>query len=200
MPEEMSTKDLNERLALIESMIAEGRRKTQSWGWTFLLWGVAYYVAIAWATWGGSPWAWPVTMVAAAILTVVLIIRKTGHSAETTVGRAVGSIWFALGVSMFLLFLSLGMTARLTDARLFIAIAAAMLGMANATSALVLRWKLQFGNAVIWWAAAVIACFVSEAQADIAFLVAIFFCQIVFGIYGMIREGRAKARRGAVHA
>ncbi len=33
--------DLNARLKLIEDMIAEGRRSTQSWGWTFVLWGFA---------------------------------------------------------------------------------------------------------------------------------------------------------------
>ena len=47
-------KDLAERVRLIENMMAEGRRKTESWGWTFVLWGVAYYVATAWATWGRS--------------------------------------------------------------------------------------------------------------------------------------------------
>ena len=44
--------ELKDRLSLIENMIAEGRRTTSSWGWVFVLWGVAYYVAIAWSTWG----------------------------------------------------------------------------------------------------------------------------------------------------
>ena len=44
--------DLKDRLSLIETMIAEGRRTTESWGWTFVLWGVAYYVAIAWSSMG----------------------------------------------------------------------------------------------------------------------------------------------------
>ena len=34
--EEMELKD---RLSLIETMIAEGRRTTESWGWTFVLLG-----------------------------------------------------------------------------------------------------------------------------------------------------------------
>ena len=42
--------ELKDRLSLIETMIAEGRRTTSSWGWTFVFWGVAYYVAIAWTT------------------------------------------------------------------------------------------------------------------------------------------------------
>jgi hypothetical protein len=200
MQEETSAQDLKERLALIESMIIAGRRKTESWGWTFLLWGVAYYVAIGLSTLGHFTWAWPVTMVAAAILTVVLVSSRKSHQPDTTHGRASASVWIALGISMFVLFLALGMTGRLTDVRVFIAVASGMLGMANGTSALVLRWKVQFGCAVIWWACAVVACFTSESQAEIVFLIAIFFCQIAFGIYGMIREGRAKQRRGAVHA
>ena len=44
--------ELKDRLNLIETMIAEGRRTTESWGWTFVLWGVAYYIAIAWAILG----------------------------------------------------------------------------------------------------------------------------------------------------
>ena len=54
MADHPHTDDLNERLNLIEAMIAEGRRKTESWGWTFLLWGVAYYVAIGWVALGGA--------------------------------------------------------------------------------------------------------------------------------------------------
>ena len=55
--------DLKDRLSLIESMIAEGRRTTQSWGWTFVLWGVAYYIAIGWSAIGNAQLAWPVTMI-----------------------------------------------------------------------------------------------------------------------------------------
>ena len=43
--------ELKDRLSLIESMIARGPADTESWGWTFVLWGVAYYVAIGWAAW-----------------------------------------------------------------------------------------------------------------------------------------------------
>ena len=46
--------ELTERLELIESMIAEGRRSTTRWGWSIVLWGVAFYVAIAWSS--GDVW------------------------------------------------------------------------------------------------------------------------------------------------
>ena len=40
MLEHTSEQDLKDRLSLIEQMIAEGRRTTESWGWTFVLWGL----------------------------------------------------------------------------------------------------------------------------------------------------------------
>jgi hypothetical protein len=111
MQDQTSAQDLKDRLDLIESMIAEGRRNTESWGWTFLLWGVAYYVAIAWAGWGqhASIWghshvAWPVTMIVAFVLTIVIGFGKGRAQPGTTVGRAIASIWISMGISMLLLF------------------------------------------------------------------------------------------------
>jgi fatty acid desaturase len=195
--------ELKDRLSLIESMIAEGRRTTESWGWTFVLWGVAYYVAIAWAAWGHSTLAWPVTMIAGGVLTGVLASWKASKSPETTIGRAMMAIWLGMGISTFLIMLALGISGRL-ELHIAVAIVGAMLGAANATSSIILKWKMQFVCAVVWWAAAVTSCFISEAHAGIVFLVAIFFCQIVFGIYGMIAESRKRsgsgANQGAFHA
>ena len=199
MQEETSAKDLGERVALIESMIAEGRRTTERWGWTFVLWGVAYYVAIGWSAWTHNTWAWPVTMAATVVLTIILVSLKAGKAPDTNMGRAVGSVWMVLGCSMFLLFLAMGISGRLTDLRVFVAIASTMLGMANGTSGLILRWKMQFACAIVWWATAVGACFGTENQAEILFLAAIFFCQIAFGIYGMIADS-SKVRKSTAHA
>ena len=121
MQEHTTEQEMKDRLSLIESMIAEGRRNTESWGWTFVLWGVAYYLAIAWSAWNHSAWAWPVTIVIAVVVTFVVASLKAGNQPETTLGRAVGSIWIASGISMFLLFLALGLSGRLTD-HLFVAV------------------------------------------------------------------------------
>ncbi len=204
MQNETSTQDLATRVALIESMIAEGRRGTESWGWTFLLWGLAYYVAIGWSTWGNTVWggvavAWPVTMIAAVVLTIVIGARRSGGHTSTTMGRAVSSIWIAVGTSMLLLFPALGSSGRL-EPHAFVAMIAAMLGFANGASGLILKWKMQFACAVVWWAASIAACFGSERQLMAVFLGALFFCQIVFGIYAMIRESSRRKRSGVVHA
>jgi hypothetical protein len=191
--------ELKDRLALIESMIAEGRRTTEGYGWTFVLWGIAYYVAIAWSGLGHFANAWPVTMVSAAIATAAILWRRRrNHPANTTV-RAVSAAWIAMGISMFVLLDALGYSGKLTDWRVFAAIVSTMIGTANATSSLTLKWKLQFACAVIWWGAAIVSCYGTNQQSSIAFLIAIFLCQIVFGVYGIIRESRTR-RQAAVHA
>lgn len=200
MQDHTTEQELKDRLSLIERMIAEGRQNTKSWGWMFVLWGVAYYLAIAWSAWGHSAWAWPVTILIAVILTVVVASSKAGNHPETTLGRAIGSIWIALGISMSVLFLTLGLSGRLTDQHLFVAAISAILGMANGASALILRWKVQFACAIVWWVAAVATCFGTDAQSMIVFLVAILLCQIVFGVYGVIAEAQERKRRVPVHA
>jgi len=207
MREETSTQDLKERLALIESMIAEGRRRTESWGWVFLLWGVAYYVAIAWATrgsglsiWGrGNALAWPVTMFAAFAATWIIGLRKGKGQPSTSIGRAVVAIWMSIGVSMLLLFPALAIGGRL-DEHVFVAIIAALLGAANAASGMILRWKAMVACAIVWWATGAAACFGSATWVGAIFLAAIFLCQIVFGTYAMVMESRRNRRGGVVHA
>jgi fatty acid desaturase len=203
MQDEMSERELKERLSLIENMIAEGRRRTESWGWTFILWGVAYYVAIGWSVWGHSTIAWPVTMIAASLLTAVVGSRTARNDPETTLGRAMMAIWAGLGISVFLLMLSLGISGRL-ELHVAVAIVGAMLGMANATSSILLKWKMQFVCALVWWASAIAASFTSDIVTSVIFLSAIFFCQIVFGIYGMVAESRKhkanRAGQGVSHA
>jgi len=200
--------ELRDRLSMIETMIAEGRRTTESWGWTIVLWGVAFYVAIAWSSglfagpvWGQRYLAWPVTMIGTFVLTSVLAARmhRNSKAPATTAGRAIASIWIAMGISMFALLLPMGMSGR-GDEQVYIAIVAAMLGTANAASGMLLKWKPQVGCAVVWWLAGVASCFGTLTQSRIAFLVAIFICQIVFGVYAMICESRRRRLQGAVHA
>ena len=206
MHEETSTQDLKDRVALIECMIAEGRRSTESWGWTFLLWGVAYYVAIGWvalgqrlAIWGGNGLAWPVTMIAAVVVTMIIAFRKDKGQPGTTVGRAVVSIWISVGISMLLLFPALSISGRI-EAHAFVAIVAAVLGIANGASGMILKWKMQMGCAAVWWITSVAACFGSQAQLTAVFLAALFLCQIAFGAYAMVLESRRRRQNREAHA
>jgi hypothetical protein len=196
--------ELKDRLSLIESMIAEGRRTTESWGWTFVLWGVAYYIAIAWSAFDPHHYtAWPVTMIAAGVLSGVIASRIAARHPETTIGRAMMAIWMGMGISMFIVMMAIGISGRF-EPHVCVAIVGTMLGAANATSSIILKWKMQFACALVWWTTGAVSCFLSEAQAGIVFLVAIFFGQIAFGIYCMFAESRKRkgrsAGQGATHA
>lgn len=203
MTERAEEQELKDRLKLIEAMIHQGRCATESWGWTFILWGVAYYVAIAWATWGNHDIAWPITMTLAAVLTGIIASRMKHDKPDTTLGRAIGSVWIAFGISVFLLLMSLGLSGKM-ESQTSIAIFCAMLGMANATSGLILRWKMQLACAVVWWITTLVACFGTPGVASIAVLIAIFLCQIAFGVYATIRESQRQRphgrSQGATHA
>jgi hypothetical protein len=199
MQEETSPQELKARLALIERMILEGRRSAESWGWTFALWGAAFYLAIAWARWWPSAIAWPVSMVSSFALTLVIGLRKGTQHPVTTIGRAVTYVWASIGISMLLIFSALGFSARI-DQHSFVAVLAAMLGAANAASGLILRWKMQIACALVWWAVSVASCFGSRTQVLALFLAAIFLCQIVFGVHAMIREAQRSKRSGVAHA
>ena len=193
--------ELKDRLSLIETMIAEGRRTTENYGWTFVLWGVAYYVAIAWSTLCHYGQAWPITMISACVLMALIVWRKSrnrGYRPSNTTGRAIWATWISMGLSMFVLLDAIGFSGR-ADWRISVAVASTLIGTANAASGMILKWKLQIACAVVWWAATVVSCFGTGRQSSIAFLTAIFLCQIVFGVYLMIREARAR-RQGANHA
>jgi hypothetical protein len=195
---EMDDKDLAERVKLIESMMAEGRRRQESWGWTFVLWGVGYYIAFAWAWVGHFAYAWPITMIAAALVSGVVFRRRSGRNPATTLGRAIGAIWTAMGISIFIVLCAMGYSNQ-SNGHSMIAVFAGMVGFANAACSMTLRWRAQFLCALMWWATAIAACYCSNAMLLPLFLGAIFFGQIVFGGVMMISEYR-RNRRGALHA
>lgn len=213
MAQDLEKQELRERLNLIEDMIAEGRRQTESWGWLFVLWGIAYYVAVAWSSLQESPsaWdhhyflfgnvhlglAWPVTMALAAALTLAIGMRKGRRRPATTISRAVLAVWNGIGISMFPLFFALSFSGRIDD-HSFVAILAGLLGAVNWASGIILRWRTQIACAVIWWIATVVACFGTQTQLAATFLTAVFLCQIAFGIYAMICDWRRT--HGAAHA
>lgn len=198
MSRNTTEQELKEQLNLIQTMIAEGRRSTQSWGWSFLLWGVAYYVAAAWSTLGHSYWAWLVTMTIAVVLTGVFGARVSRGHPETMFGRAIGSVWKVMGVSLFIVLVALGVSGHY-NIHVYMAIIGGMLAVAHGTSSLILRWKMQFACALVWLGAGVAGSFGPESQAAISFLAAVLFGQIIFGIYAMTLDARRRAPRGAAH-
>jgi len=193
--------ELEERLDLMETMIAEGRQTAGHWGPIFVLWGVAFYVAFGWYMLEHhTRWAWPVTMIATFVLTRALHRRHRAGQPKTTAGRAIGSIWIAMVISMFVLFLSIGYSGNVVPAGVQTATLATLLGMSNAACGMLLKWKEQFACAVVWWVSAATCCFGSATIATIGFMTATFLCWIVFGIYVIITELRRPGHAGLTNA
>lgn len=194
MTESVTNLELQERLSLIESMMLEGRRTTGRYAWTFVLWGVAYEAAIIGATWLHFAYAWPVMMVFAAIITVWFYAKQGNKSPETTAGRAIGSMWMALGTSLFLVLFAFGLSGHMNSLQIFVAIVSAHLGLVNGASGMLLRWRAQLGCAVVWWISSVVACFITAEQSNYLLMFDVLLCQILFGIYAMAREQKAQKR------
>ena len=100
---------------------------------------------------------------------------------------------------MFIVLFSLGYSGKM-GLHVFVAVICGMLGSVNASSSMILKWKLQFACALVWWATTIYACFGNGHYLMPVFLAAIFLCQIAFGVYCMIRESLERKLRGASHA
>ncbi len=198
-----SQNELLSRIDLIESMVLEGRRKFEYWGWSQVLWGSAYLIAIGWAYWSGSPnVAWPVTMIAAAVIMIVVSSRKKRVLPATASSRSIRAIWTVVGSALFLFCFSVGISGHF-ESHTFLAAVEVLLGVANLASAMILRWRTQLVVGIVWWVAAVATCFVRLAWVLPILVAATLICMIGFGLYLMYcdrRDRRRRALAGASHA
>ena len=199
----MNEREIGERPALIESMMREGRRSTEQWGWNFFLWGIAYLVAVGWSSFlphaGGPLLAWPVTMIFAVLLTIAIARGRTRNRPRTEKSRALQAVWTAMGCGIFVFAFPVAFSGH-WQVQSSLAAIEVMLGIAHVASGMFLRWTTQTIVGVLWWAAAVASCFVDSTGVGYIFLAATLVCNICFGIYLMVRESRdnARARGGEV--
>ena len=197
----LNEREIGERIALIESMMKAGRKTTEYWGWNFLLWGIAYLVAVAWSSFlpqaGGPRLAWLVTMVVSVLLTISIARRRSCNKPRTEKSRGVLAIWRAVGCGIFVFAFPVAYSGHFHP-QSFMAAIEAMLGIAHVASGTFLRWLPQTAVGGLWWAAAIASCFVTGNGIAYVFLAATFVGNIGFGIYLMICERRDKAgARGA---
>lgn len=182
-------RELLERIDLIERMVSEGRRGTLYWGWCLALWGSGQLIAAVWSGYGRHPTlAWGVTMAACAIGTAIGVRRKrsTQHS-QSFLSRAIWSIWLSLGVSLTLLGF-LGNAAGVLTGRAFLVVFFCLMGFTYTATGLILRWRVQWGIGLLWWAAAIAALYGPDWLLGWLFLVSVFLGEVVLGLYLMVRE------------
>ena len=193
-PENSATRDdLLQRVALMEAMIAEGRQSTARFGWIFVLWGVVELAGMVWqAKWSYSDWLWPTTIACGFVLQYLgfALHRNRGVARPTNLkARSVGAAWSMMGLAATLYSFAAIFHHDAWQVSFFAGIFM-LVGLAHATSAMILRWAAQGFVAAIWWAGGLAAFFVPREYDLILFMVEMVFGMIGFGLYAMWLERR----------
>ena len=201
--EDGTTRDeLVQRVALMEAMIAEGRKSTARFGWIFVMWGLVYFAAIAWCVYlPFKIWAWPVCVAVAIATSIAVKARQKRASGrgEDRYSRSIEAVWKAMG-SAIGLYVIAAIASHHAGSPAYVAAILFFIGLAHAISAMILRWGVQGVVAAIWWAGGIAVFFVSAGQSIAIFLVATFFGMILFGLYAMWLERRRAAALELHHA
>jgi hypothetical protein len=194
--------DLMQRLALMESMIAEGRRSTTRCGWIFVLWGLVDIGGMFWEWERPSYWIWP-TVLATGFAVMFLIQARQKRRPAGCVnmqGRTINAIWSMMGLATTL-YVAAGMVRHLAWQYSYIAAIFMMVGLAHAISAMVLRWRAQGLVAGLWWAGGIAMFFAhSGNEIFVIFPLEMFFGMVLFGLYGMMLDRRDRGGRVSANA
>ena len=196
----MNRADLLQRVELMETMIAEGRRSMCRHGWIFLLWGIVCLLPMGWwhlqpdSNWVGK-WAWPVCLFFGWVLTAIgMKLQQSGRPVHrSATNRSIGAVWGVMGAAMGIYVLS-AILSHHSHQVSYLAGILLILGMAHATSAAILRWRAQAVVAAFYWAGAIsMFCNLPMQRLSQIFLAEICIGGILFGLYTMLMERRGGA-------
>jgi NADH:ubiquinone oxidoreductase subunit 2 (subunit N) len=196
--------ELVQRLALMEAMVAEGRRSTVRWGWTFVLWGLVDISGMVWQLAApGVVWSWAVCISAGFVLQFlgISVMRRRGQLRSSSVkGRSLSAVWSMMGVGLTLYCFTGALRGKADQVSFLVAIFM-MVGLAHAISAVILRWGVQGAVAASWWIAG-LACFFLPLSNDLIYLFIgeMLVGGVFFGLYAMWLERRTSAAAVQQHA
>jgi uncharacterized membrane protein YhaH (DUF805 family) len=188
-----SRDELLQRIELMETMIAAGRRSTTRCGWIFVLWGVVDIAGIAWEWSRPSYWIWPTVLTAGFLLFFLIraLKRESSSRCANIEGRTVNAIWSMMGLATTL-YVAAGIYRHLAWQYSYIAAIFMLVGLAHAISAMVLRWRVQGMVAGLWWAGGIAMFFAhSDKEIFVIFPLEMFFGMILFGLYAMWLDNRS---------
>jgi hypothetical protein len=185
--------DLLQRVALMETMIAEGRKSTARFGWIFVMWGLIYFVAMGWVVLlPFKDWAWPVCVTIGILIGIFRTrqMRATGATGNER-SRSIGAVWQAMCIAIILYVTAAGVSGHGEQPAYYAAVFF-FVGLAHGISAGILRWGVQGLVALIWWGCG-IALFFFNTRNEVLFifLAAAFFGMILFGLYAMWLERKS---------
>jgi hypothetical protein len=197
-----SREEIVQRIELMESMIAEGRRFTARFGWAFVLWGIVDLAAMSWQylqpdSQLAGQWAWPICLAAGVVLTFLgrAWQRRQPNCSPDLRWRSVEAVWGMMGLALAI-YIAGAIVRHLTWQYSYIAAIFIIVGLAHAISAAILRWRMQGVVAAIWWAGGIAAfCVRSNRGVQEIMFLEMVFGMILFGVYAMVlqRAGRGRA-------
>jgi hypothetical protein len=197
-----SREELLERVALMEAMISEGRRATCRYGWIFVLWGLVDLAGLAWQ-WEmpHSMWVWPVVIATGFAIQAIGFARmRRGQPKRQSVqSRSVGAVWSMMGLAITL-YVAAAMIRHMTWQISYVAAVLMLIGLAHATSAMILRWKVQGLVAGLWWAGGVATYFVKGELLLALVVTELFLGLVAFGLYVMFLERQRGSGAVTSHA
>jgi len=194
----MKRDDLLQRIALMETMIAEGRRSTTRCGWIFVLWGLVVIAGMGWEWIRPSYWIWPIVLSTGFVLLFVVKALQGPAPARCAnmQDRIIGAVWSMMGLATTL-YVAAAMVRHLTWQYSYLAAIFMLVGLAHAISAVILRWRVQGVVAGLWWAGRIAMFFAhSSKELFVIFPLEMFFGMILFGLYAMILDRREAAQAG----
>ena len=177
------------RLKLIEEMMAEGRRTTERWGWSFLMWGFGPLIARWWESrWPYAALAWPVTMGLCVVVNgAVLRAHERRGTAETFAARAMGAVWTSAGITVLLVAFGAALSGTSRSRTLYVALFA-LAAAGHSASSIILRWLPQFLAAMVWWCAGMAAFVLPDSRLPSIAAVALLLGNVAFGAWLSYRE------------
>jgi len=185
--------DLVQRVALMEEMIAEGRRNTGRFGWIFVLWGLMCLVGVGWSYLQPKGyWIWPIVIASGFVIQFIGIAmhRRSGHwSSDNMKSRSIAAVWRMMSIAI-ILYVAPAIVTHTVHQIAYIAAIFMFLGMAHAISATILRWGVQGMVAGLWWAGGIATYFVPRDYVIVIYTVEMVFCMVLFGVYAMWLERR----------
>lgn len=193
--------ELLQRVAMMESMISEGRRTTARFGWLFVLWGMADLIGMVWQWYQqNNRWIWPVTIGSAMVLQFIGIamLRRENKtcSPKSMQCRSIEAVWGMMGLTVSL-YCAAAMLHNSTWQVAYVSAILMFVGLAHAISALVLRWRAQGAIAAVWWLGGIATFFLSGVALYAIVVGEMFVGLVAFGIYAMLLE-RRRGGGGAV--
>jgi hypothetical protein len=103
----------------------------------------------------------------------------------------------ALGVSLYC---AAAIVRHVTWQISYVAAILMLVGLAHATSSVILRWQAQAVVAALWWAGGIASFFLPGMYLYLLVVAELLFGLVAFGLYAMLMERRRAAARVQHHA